>query len=270
MHTWSHRGRASSWRIRGLRKRVWKRTMLPSRSVSLCLETNHGPVASTSGEEYFSDASEGRRHSDSLSVSGRSSPVPRTRVEKVDHDPSYGEVPGTAAYDKRGEDAVPDEIEVLPEGSRSRSHSRADLTDGRGSRESTPVPLTLVEKVDPNTPSHGEAPGTCAYEQRRADAVPDLILKGGETGSKPTSPSPLERVPSEANSATTAVPETLLSRVDSAPGQETEYGPRAHRRQPSDSLPDSTERVQEGQSKHIFFYFLPMTTWQAKRISGND
>ena len=31
-------------------------------------------------------------------------------MERVDHEASYGEVPGTAAYDQRSEDARPDEI----------------------------------------------------------------------------------------------------------------------------------------------------------------
>ena len=41
--------------------------------------------------------------------------VPITRVELVDGEPSHGDVPGTVAHDIRKEDAVPDEMEVVPE-----------------------------------------------------------------------------------------------------------------------------------------------------------
>lgn len=34
---------------------------------------------------------------------------------QVDDHQSYGEVPGTAAYSMRTQDAVPDELEVIPE-----------------------------------------------------------------------------------------------------------------------------------------------------------
>lgn len=45
---------------------------------------------------------------------GVSSPLPKTRVEKVDNEPSFGEVPGTEAYKKREQDAEPDEIAMIP------------------------------------------------------------------------------------------------------------------------------------------------------------
>jgi hypothetical protein len=37
--------------------------------------------------------------------------------------------------------------------------------------------MTVVEKVDPEEPSHGDIPGTIAHKVRAADAVPDVILK---------------------------------------------------------------------------------------------
>lgn len=115
---------------------------------------------------------------------GGSSPVPTTRVERVDGEPSHGEVPGTSAYDKRKSDAVPDEIEVVPDGQRSRAVSRADigtpLTPG-----GTPIPKMIVEKVDPDSPSHGDVPGTDAHEKRKADAVPDLIVQAPKNAREP-------------------------------------------------------------------------------------
>lgn len=71
----------------------------------------------------------------------------------------------------RTKDAVPDELEIIPEGSRSRSSSTA----GGPSLDTSDVPKMVVDKVDPQTPSHGEVPNTPAWEMRRADAEPDVV-----------------------------------------------------------------------------------------------
>ncbi|KAF2219488.1 hypothetical protein BDZ85DRAFT_42913 [Elsinoe ampelina] len=127
-----------------------------------------------SSDDHFSDASEGEQKT------GRprsaTSPVPVMRVERVDDTPAYGEVPGTAAYKMRAQDAVPDEIEVVPEGTRSRSASRLSESDRPLTPGGTMIPKTIVEKVEPENPSYGEVPGTEAYEKRRADAEPDEVL----------------------------------------------------------------------------------------------
>jgi hypothetical protein len=141
---------------------------------------------SDSSSDQFTDASEGRKRGNSV-ASDRSgkSPIPITRVERLDDEPSYGEIPGTAAYNVRTQDAVPDEVEVI---SRSRSASRADLGD-RPSNTSTPrVPLIIATKIDPDEPSFGEVPGTDAYDKRRADAVPDVILKTPGAGEESPNP----------------------------------------------------------------------------------
>lgn len=134
-------------------------------------------IESSEGEDHFSDASEGR--DSAIDRSSAASPVPVTRVEKVDDEPSYGEVPGTPAYKMRMQDAVPDEVEIVPEGTRSRSTSRLSASDRPSTPLSpggTPIPRTVVERID-DKPSHGEIPGTEAYEHHRADAVPDVVLK---------------------------------------------------------------------------------------------
>jgi hypothetical protein len=98
-------------------------------------------------------------------------------VERVDDEPSYGEVPGTDAYNKRTQDAVPDEVEIVPEGQRSRSTSRVSMSDRPYTPGGTQIPKTVVEKIDPDAPSHGDVPGTLAHELRAADAIPDIVLK---------------------------------------------------------------------------------------------
>ena len=133
-------------------------------------------------DDHFSSADEGTPNPYRLSADAPSSPIPTTRVERVDDNPAHGEVPGTPAYDMRTQDAVPDEIEVVPEGQRSRSGTRSRTRTlsnlGQDSRPQTPggspVPKTIVERVD-DKPAHGEVDGTLAKEMRSADAAPDEV-----------------------------------------------------------------------------------------------
>lgn len=139
-------------------------------------------------DDHFSSASEGEQ-SHRLSASATAS-TPITRVERVDDRPAHGEVPGTAAYALRTQDAVPDEIEVVPEGQRSRSATQsrnraasqlsARSSDGPASRPQTPggspIPRTVVERVD-DRPAHGEVEGTAAYQMRLQDAEPDEVIR---------------------------------------------------------------------------------------------
>ena len=201
-------------------------------------------TATNSDDDHFSDASEGQPHPQSHPPSGRASPIPLTRVEKVDEEPSHGEVPGTAAYEVREQDAVPDQIEIIPDGSRSRSASAASQ---RPVTPSSSIPRTVVEKVDLDEPSHGDVPGTPAYEKRKADAVPDVVRKASDSDDSSPSPGSVE-----ASAADTPVPETLLSRVNSNEDDTEDAGPLAHRPKPSDSEPDQTETVPETPGKPVF------------------
>lgn len=150
---------------------------------SFPIDPSNSSTADSDDNEHFSDASEGRNprassHAHSASNSSNS-PVPTTRVERVDDEPAHGEVPNTEAYAKRMADAVPDEVEIVPEGMRSRSASRLNPED----RPPTPVsvPKMVVEKIDPETPAYGDVPGTEAFEKRKMDAKPDEIIKSPET-----------------------------------------------------------------------------------------
>ncbi|CAG8888446.1 unnamed protein product [Penicillium egyptiacum] len=199
-------------------------------------------TASESDDEHFSDASEGNPQLQSLPQSGRTSPVPRTRVERVDSSAQYGEIPGTTAFEKREQDAVPDEIEVIPEGSHSQTRSPAG-SDQSLSPEGLPIPRTVVEKVDPDEPSHGEVPGTLAHEQRLADAVPDVVTKASDSDSSPTPPT-LDSTPPDVDGSTADIPETRLERVDTiATEEDLSPHPQAHTSSTSDTLPDTVQTV---------------------------
>ena len=148
--------------------------------------------------DHFSSASEGQSH---LHPQAPPSPnslspenVPITRVERVDDSARHGEVPGTPAYDMRMSDAVPEEIEIVPEGRRSRSattssqprsrsHSQLSMESRPQTPGGTPIPKTVVEKVD-NKPSYGEVEGTPAREMRMADAMPDEVKQAPDGAGK--------------------------------------------------------------------------------------
>ena len=139
-------------------------------------------------DDHFSSASEGGT---GAKINAEDSPIPITRVERVDDSALHGEVPGTQAYDLRAQDAVPDEIEIVPEGRRSRSTTLQSGGRGRAlsqlsaasARSDTPggspIPKTVVEKVD-FSPSYGEVDGTPAKEMRMADALPDEVREAPE------------------------------------------------------------------------------------------
>lgn len=87
----------------------------------------------------------------------------------------------------RTADAVPDEVEVVPEGrrprsgtqSRSRSHSNLSVSSRPQTPGGSPVPHIKVERVD-NKPAYGEVDGTLAKEMREFDAKPDEMTVGSQ------------------------------------------------------------------------------------------
>ncbi|KAI9734249.1 MAG: hypothetical protein M1834_002353 [Cirrosporium novae-zelandiae] len=209
----------------------------PRKSVELEDPGAHELSGSEVEEDHFEDAFERPD-----STSRPTSPIPKTRVEKVDDVPSHGEVPGTPAYDMRVQDAVPDEMEVVPEGSRSRSASWVDRPVTPGG---TPIPLTVVEKIDPESPSLGDIPGTPAHKIRIADAVPDMILKVPEPGKKP--PALTHR---REGSNPGPIPRTVISRVDSEPAHGEVPRTDAFDMRMHDAEPDSLEKTGDVPSEH--------------------
>jgi hypothetical protein len=138
---------------------------------------------------------------------------------------------------------VPDEIEVVPEGAHSQNYSAAGPEDRPLSPRGSPIPRTVVEKVDPSEPSYGEVPGTQAHEKRLADAVPDVVTKASDLEGSPTPPA-LDPTSPQLNISETVIPETRLERVDTLPADEdVPSHPQAHQSSPSDTLPDTVETV---------------------------
>lgn len=153
-------------------------------------------------------------------------------------------MPGTAAYNMRIQDAVPDELEVIPEGSGSRPSSRADQQANLASPGGMPIPKTVVEKVDPASPSHGDVPGTAAHAIRKADAVPDAILK--VPGNQKISG--IESV-GDGITPEIPIPRTVVTRVDSEPAHGEVPGTDAFNFRQGDAEPDVIEKKGDVSSK---------------------
>lgn len=193
---------------------------------------------SESSDDHFSDAH-----------SGLNSPVPITRIEKVDSEPSYGEIPGTEAYKRRSEDAQPDEIAVITDASSLKREGFA--VDRPSTPGGHPIPMTIVEKLDTSSPSYGEVPGTAAYKRHEADAVPDVIMK---LGSNPGTPS---RSRAGSTPGDLPIPITKVERVDSSPSYGEVPGTEAYEKRKGDAEPDFVEEVGDAPGKGFSLSLTP-------------
>ncbi|KAK1835586.1 hypothetical protein QBC39DRAFT_340627 [Podospora conica] len=124
-------------------------------------------LETSDSEEHFSDAISG------TSESHRTSPIPKTRVERVDDKPAYGEVPGTAAYNMREEDAAPDEIAYVPENKEAMETPKSPTPPG-----GKPIPVTVVEE-SPDV--EGSVTHPEILERHGSDPHPDVIVKADKT-----------------------------------------------------------------------------------------
>jgi hypothetical protein len=171
-------------------------------------------------------------------------------VERVDDKPSHGEMPGSPAYEKRRQDAVPDELEIVPEGRLSK-RSSTQFLEPTASPGGMVVPRTVVEKVDPSSPSYGDVPGTAAYEKRLADAAPDMVIKLPESAKQaPSFPLFSDNARAErTGSPQFQIPETVITRVDSRPAHGEVGGTAAHDMRRQDAEPDVLEHESDPTGK---------------------
>lgn len=130
---------------------------------------------------------------------------------------------------------MPDEIELVPEGGLSRRNSQLSLS--QSALPLSPVPKTVVAKVDPSETAYGDEPGTEAYLKREADAAPDMIFKASDprrpsfdTDNESTIPRP--DIP---------IPSTVITRVDSSPGHGEGEDTHAFNMRQQDAEPDKVE-----------------------------
>jgi hypothetical protein len=152
-------------------------------------------------------------------------------VEKVDCEPSYGEVPGTDAYNMRVEDALPDQIAVIP-GDESTKPKNLPI-DRPSTPGGHPIPITVVER----TSSAGlwGLPGTSSHHVHKADAEPDVILDSSEARSM--SPEIL-RSRAASNPGEMPIPVTKVEKVDSIPSHGKVPGTDTCEMRKGDAKPD--------------------------------
>ena len=132
---------------------------------------------------------------------------------------------------------MPDHLEVIPDGDEKRSSSGGKQHERSTSIGEMPIPKTVVEKVDPTSPSHGDVPGTAAHSMRRADAVPDVI--------RPTSEheeSSADRGDHQGISPKIPIPKTVITKVDSNPSHGEVPGTEAFDIRQGDARPDAVEK----------------------------
>ncbi|KAH6648523.1 hypothetical protein BKA67DRAFT_661490 [Truncatella angustata] len=184
------------------------------RSVSLDAPERRGiqdPGAhelTSDSDDHFSDAQSARAETPAAPAS----PLPKLRVEKVDDEPSYGEVPGTEAYEKRTGDATPDEIAIIPDSNTDAEPTSPAEPHTPGGQ---PIPKTVVDETV-------DAPGSKTHhfnqDVHKADAAPDYVRKPDGTG--------------EANPVPASL-ETTGQAPDAAPLSPSLKSPTKHRRKSS-------------------------------------
>lgn len=139
----------------------------------------------------------------------------------------------------RTQDAVPDELEVIPEGERSKSTFLVQDQDQTTKLATTAIPKTVVQKVAPASPSYGDIPGTAAHSIRMADAVPDAIIQTPDPCDDPGLGSSTQSTINE-----TTVPKTVITKVDSEPSHGEVPGTASFNKRKGDADPD--EVVKQG------------------------
>lgn len=141
---------------------------------------------------------------------------------------------------------MPDELEVIPEGGESRPSSGVSRQTPSTTTSSGPIPKTVVEKIDPRSPSHGDVPGTPAHSIRKADAVPDVILPASENEGFPK-----EEDREGAISPEIPVPKTVITKVDSNPSHGEVPGTNAFDLRKGDAKPDIVEKKGDVSGKQL-------------------
>ena len=147
---------------------------------------------------------------------------------------------------------MPQISHLLAESSNDEDDVFSDAPDGRKSPRSRygqttqaanpggiPIPKTVVEKVDPMSPSHGEVPGTAAHDMRSADALPDVITQAPRSSAVPEASLPM----------TVPIPRTVITKVDPNPTYGEVPGTDAYELRTNDAKPDNVEEEEDVSSK---------------------
>ncbi|POS84969.1 hypothetical protein EPUL_002444 [Erysiphe pulchra] len=183
------------------------------------LETNEHADSSDS-DDHFSDAQSGLEQvtSNNSLFSAQS---------------NHNERPETTVQNLHDHEIAPDQNSIPIElGSESPKLIR---------NFSFPIPITIVEKIDPSSLSHGEVPGTEAHEIRAADAAPDLVVKVTSGHTRPWS----NRARAVSTPGDRPIPITRVERIDRRPSYGEIPGTLAYEARRKDAVPDIIEEVED-------------------------
>lgn len=150
----------------------------------------------------------------------------------------------------RTQDAVPDELEIIPEGGGNKSTPQA-RDQVQATISAAAIPKTVVQKVAPASPSYGEIPGTPAHSIRMVDAVPDTIVQAPDPCDNPNLSSSPQNILNE-----TPIPKTVITKVDSGPTHGDVPGTAAFNKRKGDADPDEVEKKSDIASKPESFLEL--------------
>lgn len=134
----------------------------------------------------------------------------------------------------RESDAEPDEIAVISDTKAEEAKSPLRVSTPGGQ----PIPTTVVEKVDPSNPSHGEVPGTPAHDKHATDAVPELVVRAGSK-----SPSVGSRSRALSTPGDLPIPITRIEKVGCEPSHGEISGTHAYEMRKEDAEPDIVEEI---------------------------
>ena len=144
----------------------------------------------------------------------------------------------------RAQDAIPDELEVIPETAAHRP-SMSNQDSATGSIGIT-IPKTVVETVDPINSGHGNFWGQAAHSTHRADAVPNVVMQAPNSTQNSSHPSATSSVLKEP-----PVPKTVVTKVDGKPSHGEVPGTEAHEIRKADAEPDAIEKKGDVSGKSI-------------------
>ncbi|KAI0998649.1 hypothetical protein K3495_g9549 [Podosphaera aphanis] len=184
---------------------------------------------SSDSDDHFSDAQSGLEPS----FSDAPSSMDLDKTENVDKSGPEPEIEGKT-YELPFRIHVPEKLNIIP-----RHKILTPLNCNSPLHQS--IPTTMVEKIDPSTPSHGEVPGTLAHSKRAADAVPDIIIKAGhELKHSLTAKPDIKTTPGDL-----PIPITKVERADADRRYGEIPGTQAHEMRKKDAVPDIVELIQE-------------------------
>jgi hypothetical protein len=151
-----------------------------------------------------------------------------------------------AAYQDTHQDLETDDS---AEGSQNEISTRAKGHAPTDDKRVIPIPMTVVEKVDPEVAGHGDVPGTASYAKRRVDAVPDAVFRAPSPGER----SPVTSPTKSSFPSTVPIPKTVVTKVDSEPRHGEVPGTDAYRIRTEDAAPDMVEEKGDVASKHTTY-----------------